>query len=1024
MFLSDISIKRPVMATMMNAIIVIFGLFSLPRLHIEQYPNIDFPVVSVYIPYPGANPQSVEEQIIEPIERAVNGISGLEKIDSTALSGAGFFVLRFALERKAQDAAQDVRDKVFAVLGALPPEAETPIIEKANISGDAIIRLSLSSATISFGELSQLVKDKIGPRLQRVEGVGKVESPGQRLREIHVLMDRNRMAGFGISADDVKNSIRSQAIDVPAGKIENENGYFPVRVIAKMRSAEDIASLPLIAKNGSSLQIRNVAEVRDTLAFEGSVSYYNESPTILLSISKQAGANTTAIADGVFSVVDRLKQELPRGVRLDVVTDNSRFVRASIDAVQLDLLFGAILAILIVLVFLRDSRATMISAVALPTAVIGTFAFLNFMGFTLNMMTTLGLSLSIGILIDDAIVVIENIYRHLDMGKTPKEAAKDATAEIGVAVLATTMTICAVFVPVAFMEGIIGRFFYQFGLTVAFAVLISLLVAFTLTPMLASRFLRSDTNSKKKFGISLRIEGVLESIEAFYRRVLSTCLRFPKTTVGVGVLSFIFSIFILTRLDVQFFSRSDQSAFGISFKLPENTPLSVTKAEAIQLSKRIRSYPGVESVITRIAGGTEQNPNSAELSVNLVKFGKRDFSQFELMERVRQDLSKDYLKPKYEISVSAAGGGGGQSKNLAFLFLSDNRAELEKFTEQVAEFMRANLPGAVDIETTKAKPRKEIALLPRLAQASDLGISPIIAATQARTMFEGEKVGRIEDEKGRFDVRMRLSEQDRRNIQDVESVALKSSRGNDVSLTSAIGVEEQIAPSKIERHNGQRQIGVLANYTKNDLSAAVAKVQNFVTANAPESVKMSLEGEADIMQDSIASMLSALLLGIILIYMILCVQYERYLAPFVIMMALPLSFTGAFGALYLTNQPVTIFTMIGLILLMGIVTKNGILLIDFTLHKMSEGLNVHDALMEAGPIRLRPILMTTFAASFGMLPLVVGHGEGGEAKTSMGIAVIGGLVVSTILTLVVVPCLFALMEKFRGMFRKGIRSVN
>jgi HAE1 family hydrophobic/amphiphilic exporter-1 len=582
--------------------------------------------------------------------------------------------------------------------------------------------------------------------------------------------------------------------------------------------------------------------------------------------------------------------------------------------------------------------------------------------------------------------------------------------------MATTMTICAVFVPVAFMEGIIGRFFYQFGLTVAFAVLISLFVAFTLTPMLSSRFLSEADETKQKSKIYLTLERAFVAVEHAYRRLLAFALRHTGLTVLAGIGIFIFSLFLLSFIDVSFFPREDESRFSVSFKLPENTPISVTKQEALEMTKRMHAYPGVKSVVTTVASGSDRSPNKAELTVNLVGINERAYSQEEIIERVRNDFQREYPKPRYEVDV-----GGGNGKNLQFILQSDNAQALEGFGEQLAAFLRKDIEGAVDVTTSRAKSRQEMTLFPLLTQANDLGITPLLAATQTRTMFEGEKVGQIESNSKRYDIRVRLGEQDRRKAQDIESVTLKTSKGNTVPLMSAVRVEKREAPTQIERYNGQRQLTVEANYLKKDITVVTAKVQDYIAKNAPPSVTMSLEGEAEILGKSVAAMMSALMLAVLLIYMILCVQYERYIAPLVIMAALPLSFTGAFGALLLTNEFITVYTMIGLILLMGIVTKNGILLIDFTLHKMSEGLSVHDALMEAGPVRLRPILMTTFAAGFGMVPIAIGHGEGGEAKASMGIAVIGGLIASTFLTLVIVPCLFTLAERFRGWLGRKIK---
>jgi HAE1 family hydrophobic/amphiphilic exporter-1 len=999
MILSDVSIKRPVFATILNVVIIVFGLFSLPNLPIELYPNVDFPVVSVLVTWPGAAPESVEAQILEPLERAVNGISGLDKVRSTAFPSAALIVLQFKLEKNSDEAAQDTRDKVFSALGQLPTDIETPIIQRFEMGSTPIINVALSAKDVPLGKLSKIADDIIRARLQRVDGVAKVELSGDRKREMHVLIDRNRLSSLNLSASDIVNSVKYQNLDVPAGKIETEQFYWPVRVLKQIKSTQDLSLLPVIGLGRNYSTIGDIAHVEDTLAEETTAAYENQNPTILLSIFKQAGGNTTTIADNLQSTIKKLSAELPKNITLNVVTDDSKFIRGSIGAVKLDLFFGALLAVLIVWIFLRDRKATLISALALPTAVIGTFAFLRIMDFTLNMMSTLGLSLSIGILIDDAIVVIENIYRHLAMGKDAKTAAKDGTAEIGLAVFATTLTICAVFVPVAFMEGIIGRFFYQFGLTVAFAVLISLFVAFTLTPMLSSRWLTNTNHAKR----GDRIERALDWMDTKYIHILSLALHHRWKTILIGTGSFVFSLFLLGFIPMSFFPNEDRSQFAIDFTLPENTNITPTKIKALQIAEFLKKYPGVQSVVSQIGNTTNKKLNTAQLSVILLPKEKRNYSQQDIMQRVREDLKPFFTEPGSEFNVGKLeGGGGGPTQTIQLVFLSDNREKLTAFTDQVADFLKKDIAGAVDVTTTKAKPQLEYNLDLGLLRASDLSLNPGLLAANSRILFEGEKTGQFVDEGDRYDIRVKLQSSDKQSPGDITAIS---------SFAAVGSVQAGNAPASIERFNGQQQITVLANYTKSDLSVVTEKIQSYVTQHAPPEVSLVLEGEAELMKDSISSMMQALMLAVLLIYMILCAQYERYIAPFVIMMALPLSFTGAFGALLIFGEHISIYTMIGLILLMGIVTKNGILLIDFTLHHMEKGLSVNEALMEAAPIRLRPILMTTFAASFGMLPVAIGHGEGGEAKSSMGIAVIGGLVMSTLLTLIVIPCLFSLMER-------------
>ena len=1022
MFLSDVSIKRPVFATMLNLVLVVFGLFSLPRLPIDQFPNVDFPVVTVTVIYPGADPTSVEQRILDPLEKSVNGIGGLEKLSSNAVQSVGTLILQFKLEKNSDQAAQEVRDKIFAAVGQLPPEAETPIVQKFDIGGAPILNLAMTGKNLPYAKLSSIAKDVVQPSLERVPGVASVNTAGIREREVQIYVDRERLASFGLTPQDIADSVRQQNLDLPAGKVDNSERYASLRVKGRQSSGADIARLPVLAASSRGLRISDVAEVKDVIAEEVTASFVGTTPTILLSIQKQAGSNTTELADTARATIAKLQKQMPDGVNLEVVTDNSKYIKGSIDSVKLDLVLGAVLATIIVLIFLRDFWITLISALALPTAVIATFAFLDAKGFTLNVMSTLGLSLSIGILIDDAIIVIENIHRHLSMGKSGPDAAKDATSEIGLAVFATTLTICAVFVPVAFMEGIIGRFFYQFGLTVAFAVGISLFVAFTLTPMLSARLLKGGEHKPKSGTLLLVwtvIENGLTAVDDAYRKTLTWCLSHRAVTLFAGLLTFILSFLLLRFVPVAFFPKEDRSQFAISYTMPEGTSLAVAKEKALSLSQEIKKYPGVDKIVTAIAATRERKPNKARLDILLVDPHDRTYSQSDFINRVRTEVVPSFTKDGSELSIQEGdGAGGGRSEPIQMVFKSNDYEALIAFTDQVAGYIRDNLPGAVDTTTTKPKSLQEYRIEVDSDQAADLGVSAGQIGMTLRALYEGDKISEIEDRGTSYDVRMRISDQDRLAADDLAAITLRTRTGQQITLGSVARIVPSKAPALIERMDGQRQITVLSNYTAKDLNAAVDKVQAYVVQNMPGTISVDLAGQAEIMKKSITSMLKALGLAILLVFMILCAQYERYLAPLVIMAALPLSFTGAFGSLIVTGQVMSVYTMIGIILLMGIVTKNGILLIDFTMQRMREGASVDEALLEAGPIRLRPILMTTFAAGGGMIPIAIGHGVGGEARSPMGVAVIGGLLMSTILTLVVVPCLFSVVEEAMDKLRR------
>jgi HAE1 family hydrophobic/amphiphilic exporter-1 len=1029
MILSDVSIKRPVFATMLNLVLVVFGLFALPRLAIDQYPDVDFPVVSATVVYPGADPETIEQRILDPLEKAVNGISGLDTLQSTAYPNIAQLVLKFKLDKKGDVAAQEVRDKIFAVLTQLPDEAETPIIQKFDVGGAPILNISVSSEGLSYAELSRYAADVIQPSLERVNGVARIDTAGIREREIHILVDREKLSSFGLTPQDLVTAVQSQSVDIPSGKIKTKENTWAIRVKGKAHGAAEIASLP-VQLNGRSLRVGDIATVQDTIAEEETAAYIGKTPTILLSASKQAGGNTTQIADDLRRTIDKLKPQLPPSLKIDIVTDNSTYIKGSIDAVKLDLVLGALLATLIVFVFLRNFWITVISAVALPTSVIATFAFLQSMGFTLNMMTTLGLSLAIGILIDDAIIVIENIHRHLAMGKKGAEAAKDATSEIGLAVFATTLTICAVFVPVAFMEGIIGRFFYQFGLTVAFAVLVSLFCAFTIAPMLSARLLTPGDHkphNPKALKAWQTIENWLHALDNFYRGILQWALRHRALTLGGGFAVFILSFLLLKFVPVAFFPKEDKSQFNINLVLPEGTSLDATRLKVFEVVERVQAYPGVKTVVAALAATGDKKPNKAKFDVLLIPKTERSFTQAQIIQRIRDDLGLVYNANGSEFSVQepSGGGGGARTEPIQLVFRSDDWEKLVAFTDQVKEHIKTNIPGAVDTNSTKPKIAQEFRVVIDQGRAADLQVSAAQIGAVLRALYEGDKVGEIESNGKTVDVRLRISDQDRISVSDLGGIALMNRKGQLVNLGSIAEIQPAAAPSSIERFNGQRQITVYSGFTGKDLRGAIGQVQAYSAQHMPPEVTVSLAGEAEVMADAIKAMLRALAIAILLVFMILCAQYESYLAPVVIMAALPLSLTGAFGSLLLTGQVMSVYTMIGIILLMGLVTKNGILLIDFTMQRIRDGLTVDAALLEAGPIRLRPILMTTFAAGGGMLPIAFGHGEGGEARSPMGVAVIGGLLMSTVLTLVVVPCLFSVVEEWkeRWVHRKERKKV-
>jgi HAE1 family hydrophobic/amphiphilic exporter-1 len=1009
MLLADVSVKRPVFATMLNVILIVFGLFSYGKLGIDQFPNIDFPVVTVQVTYPGADPKTVEQKILQPLEKGLNGIEGLEALNATAFPNFGQVVLRFKLERNGDKAAQDVRDKMSALASQLPVEALAPVVAKFDIGGAPIITMTLSASELPYAQLSKLAKDKVKPALETVNGVGRVDLAGQREREIHILMSRARLQSFGLSPAQVVQAVQSQNTDVPSGKIENEERLLRIRTEGTLGTAEQVGEIPIPLRTGQKIRVKDIGEVQDTLAEETGSATANGQSTIVMVLYKQSGGNTVAIAETAKEKISELQKTLPEGVKFEVFQDNSKYIKGSIDSVKFDLFLGALLAVVIVLVFLHDWRATIISACAIPTSVIATFWFVQTMGFTLNLMTTLGLTLSIGILVDDAIVVIENIYRRLETGETPLEAAKSGTAEIGLAAIAITLSIVAVFVPVAFMEGILGRFFYQFGMTVAFSVLVSLFVAFTLTPMMSSRLLKAQHGPVPK--IFEPFERAFKKTEGLYRTILRKTLKNSGKTVLAGAGVLVVSIVLLRFVPVSFFPKEDRSQFQVNYELPEGTPLSKMKDRAAVLDQYLRNYPGVDDVLVTIGANAERKPNAARLDIRLIPKTDRSFSQEEMVRRLRTDLKTRFTDPSEKLEVSEqSGSGGGRQQPIQLILQGNDSEQLTAYANRLSDWVKSNIAGAVDVQTSEPPMVQEIKVVTDPVRAADVGMSTQQVGFALRTLFEGIKVGEIEDKGERYDVRAKVADVDSRQVADLAGLTLPNAAGIPIALANIARIEQKPSLSKVERLGGQRQIVVLANFQGKDLGSAIRALEAHVKSTLPQGMSYNLEGQAKLLKDAVSAMLGALALAIILVFIVLCAQFESYLTPFVIMMSVPLAFSGAFAGLLMTQKTMSIYAMIGLIMLMGLVTKNAILLIDFALAKMREGLNIFDALLEAGPVRLRPILMTTAAMIFGMLPIAIGHGDGGEARAPMAVCVIGGLISSTLLTLVVVPSVFVLVR--------------
>lgn len=1016
MKLADVSIKRPVFATMMIMSLIVLGLFSLTKLNVDLYPDVDIPYVIVTTILPGAGPEQIETDVTRIIEDAVNPVEGVDHIQSTSQEGVSIVVIEFKLEIDGKSAAQEVREKIAAIRGNLPEDVEEPVIQRYDPASQPIMTMTVAGER-SDKELTTFTKDIIKKRLESIPGVGSVELIGGAEREIHVDVDLERLRAYSLSIQDVIQAVSAANIEVPGGNLEQGSRQLLLRTMGKFQKVEDFGKIVVTSNKGNIVRLNEVAEIKDGTIEKTSLSRFNGISAVSLSLRKQSGSNTVEVAEQVHKEVEKMGEDLPKDVKVSVVTDNSIFIEDSVNDVLFDLLYGGLLAVIVIYLFLANLRSTIISAIALPASIIATFFVMYILDFTLNMMSLLALSLAVGLLIDDAIVVIENIYRHMDQGETPFEAAKSATAEIGLAVLATTFTIVAVFVPVSFMEGIVGRFFYQFGITVSVAVLVSLFVAFTLTPMLSSRWLtKEDEHLSNKGNILMRMlyyfNHSFEWLNRKYKGTLNWALNHRWLVVMFSAIVFFFSLFLAGFLGSTFFPESDRGEFYITINAAPGTSLEQTSKISEAIEAKLRKEPEVVNLLTTI-GGANTPVNQGEIFVKLTGKKERERGVQQFISDIRSQLK--YF-PGAILSYRVEGGPGGGEKPLTFSIRGAEIAELEKIADQVKGIMKST-DGAVDIETSLEASKPEVRIRIDRDKASDLGVNVATVATAVRAMVDGYEATKYQEGDEQYDVRVRLKELNRTSIYDIQNLTVPSFKsGNNngkinVRLGDIADVYEGTGPSKVNRYDRQREIRVDGNLENRVFGDVMADIQKeFTGLKLPAGYSIGVVGQGEMQSEAFMNIFIALALAIVFVYIVLAMQFESFVYPLSIMLSLPMAIIGAILALLVAGSDMSVMSLIGIIMLMGLVTKNAILLIDYTNVLRERGMSRTEALLQAGPTRLRPILMTTLAMIFGMVPVAMGLGEGSEFRSPMGQAVIGGLVTSTILTLLVVPIVYTILD--------------
>ncbi|WP_018410113.1 efflux RND transporter permease subunit [Methyloversatilis thermotolerans] len=1019
MWFTRVSVDNPVFATMVMAALLVLGLFSYQRLSVEQFPNIEFPVVVVTTVYPGASPEVVETEVSRRIEQAVNAVSGLKTLTSRSYESQSLVIAEFDLFTDPAVAAADVREKVAGIRAQLRREVEEPVIARFNPDDYPVVTVAMESDQRSVRDLTTLANRVAVKRLETVRGVGRVTLTGARYREVLIHLRPDDMEALGVGVDQLLDAVKLENQDLPAGALTSPGNETTVKVSGKIRAVSGFRDIIVARRGGSPVYLWQVADVEDGDAEEDNAALLDGRRGLAIDIVKSQGANTLAVVDDVRDEVERLREVLPADVTLTVVRDTSEAIRNSVKNVRQTIIEGGVLTVLIVFFFLRSWRSTVITGLALPISLIGTFSIMLFAGFSLNTMTLMAMSLCVGLLIDDAIVVRENIVRHLAMGKSHRQAALEGTREIGLAVLATTFTLCAVFLPVAFMGGIIGRFFHSFGLVVVTSVLLSMLVSFTLDPMLSSVWHDPDVSGSGRRGPVRRMldafEAGFQRLATGYQRMVAWSLRWSKTVMLIALASLVGALALVPRVGTEFVPQADLSELLIHVHTAPGSSLQYTEAKVLQAEAALREdFPEVEFTYATINTGFAVGKNEGVLFVRLKPKSARERSMKALMHPMRERVSRiGGLVVTHVAPYSSVSSG----KTLQVSIQGPDVAELSRLADRITGVLQA-IPGTVDIDSSLKAGKPQLELKLDREAASELGVGVSQVAQALRPLIAGEEAGSWEAPDGEhYDIRLRLPGRERQVESDLEKLYLASSLRNAdgsarmVALRQVADIRPSLGATQIDRREQSREVLISANVhgrpagdVGRELDAAIGKME------LPPGYRFSMGGSSKDIAETMGYAVQALMLSVLFIYFILASQFRSFTQPLAIMLSLPLSLIGVVLALMMAGSTLNIFSVIGFIMLMGLVTKNAILLVDFANQARAAGASRQDALLQAAAVRLRPILMTTAAMVFGMLPLALGLGEGAEQRAPMAHAVIGGVLASTLLTLLVVPVACGLIE--------------
>jgi hydrophobic/amphiphilic exporter-1 (mainly G- bacteria), HAE1 family len=1065
--LAEICVRRPVFATVIILALVVIGAFSYLKLGVDRFPNVEFPFVIVTTVLPGAAPEEIETELTDKIEESVNTISGINELTSFSSENVSVVMISFDLEKDREVATQEVRDKISTILGDLPTDAEPPIVQNFDPGAIPVVTIAVSGPG-SQRDISEYVDKDLRRRIETVSGVGQVLVLGARPRQINVVVDNAKLASQGLTAAHVVSGLQAQNIQIPGGKVEQGLRDLTLRTYGRITSPEEFGNIPLANVGGTAVRVRDVARIEDSMAEIESAATVGGKAAVVVQIRKQSGTNAIEVVEGIKERIEEIRPQIPAGYKLDVIRDQSQFVLAAVGAVKEHLILGSIFAALIVWLFLssprfwtvllmvgatlllytlvwghsipgpagvkvaiaavigfgmflyfaKKSRPTLIAAVAIPSSLVATFAAMAYMGFTLNIITLLALTLAVGIVIDDAVVVLENIFRHMEeKNLSPARAAVEGTKEVGLAVMATSMSLIVVFLPVAFMAGIVGRFMFSFGVTMAFAIAVSLLVSFTLTPMMAARYLRREDLHHE----GTREKGLYALIERGYMTLLDWSMAHRWAIVALMVLVFLSMFPLFKVVDSTFLPYDDEGQFAVTVRAPEGASVETTSTILESIASRVRRMDGVENTVVTIGDDPQQTLNLGTIYVKLLSDASQRADQYKIMDKVRTDVLPAYQRLNLRTQVAPVNEfGGGTDAEVMFWIGGPDLNALDKYARELTTAIKDPKLGTTDVDTNFIVGKPELAVRIDRDKSTDLGVRVQDLAATLNVLVGGQQATSYYEGGEEYEVHVRADEAARRNVAGISQIEVPSAAGTNVKLDDLVKMEEGTGPSVINRYNRRRMVMVLANMQPGYSSGTVMQLleEKARAMNMPKGFSFGFTGRAKEQQEMGVNFMLAFALSIIFMYLILAAQFESWVHPITILLSLPMTVPFAILSLVLLNESINIFSALGIVVLFGIVKKNSILQVDHTNQLRERGLPRHEAIREANRDRLRPILMTTIAFVAGMIPLVVSSGAGAATNRAIGATIIGGQTLVLLLTLLATPVLYSLFDDVQEFFRR------